>query len=104
MHLLFSAFAVTGAFLVPVYPWLFWPHVIAVVWSVGTLAFDWGCPLTPWEKQLTMRAGREAYSEGFLQHYILRTNHSPSDSRRVHIIMAIVLLLFNAGIYAVRYP
>ena len=102
IHLLFSAFAVTGAFVVPFFPYLLWPHLVAVAWSVGTLAFDWGCPLTPWEKRLTERAGRDAYAEGFLQHYIFRTQRSPADSRRMHIYMAIALLLFNAAIYTIR--
>ncbi len=103
IHFLFSVFAVGGAFIVPVFPHLLWPHLVAVVWSVGTLAFDWGCPLTPWEKRLTERAGRDAYAEGFLQHYIFRAQRSPADSRRMHVYMAIALLVFNVAVYAIRF-
>lgn len=98
--MLFSLFAAAGAFLVPSHPWVMWPHLIAVAWSVGTLALDWGCPLTPWEKQLTLRSGRDAYAEGFLQHYFLRAVSSGSNSRRDHVVTAVVLLLFNAAVYA----
>jgi Protein of Unknown function (DUF2784) len=98
-HLAYALFAAFGGLLVQRFPLIMWPHLAALVWAVGTLALDWGCPVTPWEKSLRERAGATSYEEGFVQHYILRTHYSRSGARRIHILLAIVLLLFNIFVY-----
>jgi hypothetical protein len=98
-HIAFSVFAVFGGLLVGVFPILLWPHLAAVFWAAGTLSFDWSCPLTPLEKRLRVQAGVPSYDTGFVQHYFLRTSHSPSETRRVHVLLALALLSFNFFLY-----
>jgi Protein of Unknown function (DUF2784). len=98
-HFAFSIFAVFGALLVRAFPFLLWVHLAAVLWAAGTLAFDWSCPLTPLEKELRARAGVSSYDSGFVQHYFLRTSHSPTEARRVHVLLSLALLTFNVFLY-----
>lgn len=99
VHAVYVAFVVFGGFLVLRWPALMWAHIAAVVWAFGTLAFDFGCPLTPWEKALWRRGGREPYPEGFLQHHILRSRFSAEHSRRNHTVLGILAVLLNLIIY-----
>src|SRR5437762_10066303 len=75
-HSAFVAFVVFGSLLVLRWPSLMWVHVAAVLWAAATLAFDLGCPLTPWEKTQWRLGGVEPYPEGFLQHHVLRARVS----------------------------
>ena len=99
VHLAFALFAAFGGFLVQRFPLLMWPQLAALVWCLGTLALDWGCPVTPWEKSLRERAGTPSYDEGFVKKYLLRTHYSRSGARRIHTLLAIALLLFNVLVY-----
>ncbi len=99
-HLAFSLFVVAGSLLVLRWPGLIWIHVAAIAWAVATMIFDLGCPLTPWEKQSWRRGGRVPYDEGFLQHHVLRWQFDPANSRRNHIILGVVVLAFNIGVYS----
>ena len=96
VHVAYVAFVLFGSFLV-----FRWPAM--VVWAFATLAFDLGCPLTPWEKTLLRRGGIEPYPEGFLQHHILRTSFAPEDSRRNHTIVGLVVLALNAAVYSAAF-
>lgn len=83
-------------------PVLLWTHIPALVWSIGTLSFDWGCPVTPLEKFLRERAGESSYEEGFVQHYVTRTTLSGGDARRLHVLLALALLVINVFAYRSR--
>ncbi|MBA3646436.1 MAG: DUF2784 domain-containing protein [Gemmatimonadaceae bacterium] len=98
-HGLFAVFAVFGGFLIARLPWVIWPHVAAVLWTLGTLALDWGCPLTPLEKSLRSRAGAPSFDVGFVQHYIMRTDYTRTAARRLHVLLAIVVFTFNIFVY-----
>ena len=99
VHIGYALFAALGGLLVLRYRWLLWPHLVALFWALGTLSLDWGCPLTPLEKSLRERAGVPSYEPGFVQHYFLRTNYSESAARRVHLLLALVILLVNVLVY-----
>jgi uncharacterized protein DUF2784 len=101
LHLLFVVFVVLGSLLVLRWPGLLWLHLLGVVWATATLAFDLGCPLTPWEKSFWRRGGREPYPEGFLQHHVLRTATSAEHSRRNHIAIGVGVLVLNVVVYLV---
>jgi hypothetical protein len=98
-HIAFALFAAFGGLLVAQYHPLIWLHLPALFWSLGTLALDWGCPVTPWEKSLRIKGGGASYDEGFVQHYFLRTHYSRSGARRIHTLLAVALLAFNALVY-----
>ncbi len=100
VHVAYVAFVLFGSFLVFRWPGMIYFHLAAVVWAFATLAFDLGCPLTPWEKHFLKRGGISPYPEGFLQHHILRTRFAPEDSRRNHTIVALVVLALNAAVYS----
>ncbi len=99
VHVGYVLFVVLGSLLVLRWPGLLWLHLFAVLWAAATLALDLGCPLTPWEKSLWQRGGREPYEDGFLQHHVLRTMASPEQSRRNHIALGIGVLALNVVVY-----
>jgi hypothetical protein len=99
LHIAYTLFVLAGSLLVLIWPRLIWVHLIAVAWAGLTLMFDFGCPLTPWEKRSWRMGGVEPYDEGFLQHHILKTRFDPAHSRRNHIILGAFAILLNAAIY-----
>ena len=103
VHTGYVVFVVLGSILVLLWPALLWVHVVAVAWAVLTMLFDFGCPLTPWEKRFWRMGGVEPYEEGFLQHHVLRTKFDPAHSRRNHIILGGVVLVLNVVVYAVVF-
>ena len=103
VHVAYVAFVLFGSFLVFRWPSMVYLHLAAVVWAFATLAFDLGCPLTPWEKALLRRGGVEPYPEGFLQHHILRTRFAPEHSRRNHVIVGLVVVALNAVVYSAAF-
>ncbi|HYN82427.1 MAG TPA: DUF2784 domain-containing protein [Gemmatimonadaceae bacterium] len=102
-HVAYVAFVLFGSLLVLRWPGMIYLHLAAVAWAFATLAFDLGCPLTPWEKASWRKAGVEPYPEGFLQHHILRTRFAPEVSRRNHAIAAFVVVALNAAVYSAAF-
>lgn len=103
MHVAFVVFVVLGSLLALRWPQLMWVHLFGVLWAAATLTFDLGCPLTPWEKALWRRGGREPYPEGFLQHHVLRSLASPEHSRRNHSVLGVGVLVLNVAVYLVVF-
>jgi hypothetical protein len=99
IHVAYVVWVVLGALAVLRLPQLIWIHLAAVVWAILTMAFDLGCPLTPWEKNAWIRGGRVPYDEGFLQHHVLRYRFDPSHSRRNHALLGLFVLVLNAVLY-----
>ena len=101
LHVGFVLFVVLGSLLVLRWPMLIWVHLLAVLWAAATMTMDLGCVLTPWEKALWLSGGREPYSEGFLQHHLLRARMTSERSRQVHIALGVGVLLLNVAVYFV---
>jgi len=99
-HSAYVAFVVFGSLLVLRWPALMWFHVAAVLWGAATLAFDLGCPLTPWEKTQWRLGGVEPYPEGFLQHHVLRTRFVAEHPRASHAVAGLLALLLNVVVYS----
>jgi hypothetical protein len=98
-HTSYALFVVFGSILVLFWPGLMWVHLAAVIWAGVTLLFDFGCPLTPWEKQAWSKGGVEPYDEGFLQHHLLRTRFKPANARRNHAVLGASVIVLNVIIY-----
>lgn len=99
VHVAYVLFVLLGSMLVLLWPALLWVHLLAVAWAGLTLIFDFGCPLTPWEKRFWRMGGVEPYEEGFLQHHVLRMRFDPASTRRNHAILGASAILLNAIIY-----
>jgi hypothetical protein len=100
VHIGYAAFVAVGAFLVMRWPSLVWWHLAAVIWGCGTTIMDLGCPVTPLEKRLWQMGGREPYETGFINKYILRSNASGTKSHTNHIILGLVLGIWNIALYS----
>ena len=101
MHFAFVLFAVLGGFLVLKWKRCAWIHVPAVVWATLIEFYGWVCPLTPLENWLHNRGGAMAYHSGFIEHYILPIVYPDVNllTRRVQIVLGLLLLGLNLGIY-----
>jgi hypothetical protein len=98
-HVGYVLFVLFGALLTLVWPRVIWLHLAAVAWAGGTMIGNLGCPVTDWEKHALRRAGREPYSEGFLQHHVLRRRFDEGSQRKAHIILGAVAIAINVAIY-----
>ena len=101
LHIAYVVFVLLGSLLVLISPRLMWVHLAAVTWAALTLILDLGCPLTPWEKRFWKLGGVEPYSEGFLQHHILRTRFEPSHERRNHALLGLFAVVLNVLVYTI---
>jgi hypothetical protein len=99
-HVAYVVFVLFGALLVLAWPPAIWIHLASVLWAAGTMLGNLGCPVTTWEKEALRRSGKDPYAEGFLQHHVLRRTFSPGNERRNHILLGILAIGLNVGIYA----
>ena len=99
-HIAYVVFVLFGALLVLVWPLAIWIHLASVLWAAGTMLGNLGCPVTTWEKEALRRSGQNPYAEGFLQHHVLRRTFTPGNERRNHILLGILAIGLNIGIYA----
>ena len=103
LHIGYVVFVTIGAFLARQYPGLIWLHLAAVGWGCGTTIMDLGCPVTPLEKRLWAMGGREPYDTGFINKYILRSNATGTKSHRTHIMLGVLLGLWNIALYLLLF-
>ena len=100
VHLLFVFFVVAGGLLLLRWPGLIWLHLPAVAWGVY-IEFSSGiCPLTPLENQLRLEAGHDAYSGGFVEHYLLPILYPENLTPGVQQVLGTLVFLVNLAIYA----
>lgn len=103
VHLLFVVFVVIGGLLLLRWPGLIWLHLPAVAWGVF-IEFSGGiCPLTPLENQLRLEAGQDAYSGGFVEHYLLPILYPENLTLDVQQVLGTLVILVNLAIYAWVY-
>jgi hypothetical protein len=100
VHVAYVVYVLFGALLIAKWPWMIWPHLAAVAWAGCTMLFDFGCPVTDWEKASLRRAGREPYPEGFLQHHVFRRTFSARRARLNHILLGVAAILLNVWLYS----
>ena len=95
----FVLFAVFGGLLVLRWKRCAWLHVPAVLWAALIEFAGWVCPLTPLENWLRERGGAIAYRSGFVEHYILPLLYPAVLTRRLQIVLGLIVLGINLGIY-----
>ncbi len=98
-HFAFVVFAVVGALLVLRWRWVVWLHLPAVVWAALIEFAGWICPLTPLENSLRELGGSAGYESGFVEHYILPVLYPGGLTREVQIVLGLLVLAVNIGIY-----
>lgn len=102
LHLLFIVWVMFGALVTRRRPFLRWLHLGSLVWGTLVEILPCTCPLTPAENWLRIRAGVGSYRGGFLLHY-LDVLVYPDVPPSLLVLCAVVVCLFNLGVYAVRF-
>jgi uncharacterized protein DUF2784 len=101
IHLAFIVFVVLGGLLALRWPVAAWFHLPAAVYGAAIEIGRWTCPLTPLENDLRRRAGRAAYSGGFIEHYVLPMLYPAPFPTWASWALAGVVLVANGAIYAI---
>ena len=103
LHLLFVVFVMAGGFLLPRWPKLAWLHLPAAAWGAW-IEFTGGvCPLTPLENQLRMVGGGNAYSGGFIEHYLLPILYPETLTLPIQQVLGGVVVVVNLVAYGMVY-
>jgi Protein of Unknown function (DUF2784) len=100
LHAAFVAFAVAGGLLVVRWPAVAWAHLPAVMWAAWVELAGWACPLTPLENYLRHEAGEVAYTESFVEHYLLPILYPSALTRPHQWLLGGLVLGINAAVYA----
>lgn len=99
LHLAFILFVVLGGLLALRWRRVALLHVPCAVWGLLIELYGWICPLTPLENSLRARAGEAGYRGGFIEHYLLPVIYPGGLTREVQLVLAVVVVAVNAGIY-----
>ena len=99
LHFLFVLFVVLGGLLVLRWPRVAWLHLPAAIWGAAIELAGGICPLTPLENSLRRQAGGTGYSGGFIEHYILPILYPSALTRDIQLILGLLVLAVNLGIY-----
>ncbi len=100
LHAGFVAFVILGALLVLRWPRVAWIHVPAVLWGAGIEFLGGICPLTPLENHWRRLAGGDGYAGGFVEHYVVPILYPDGLTRRVQVVLGVLVLMVNVAVYA----
>jgi hypothetical protein len=98
-HLAFVFFVVLGGVLVLKWRSLAWIHVPAFLWGALIELAGWICPLTPLENWLREKGGGLVCQTGFIEHYLLPLLYPATLSRSSQILLGLLVLSVNLGLY-----
>ena len=101
VHFFFVVFVILGGLLALRWRRVAWVHVPVALYGATIEFLGFICPLTPLEIWLRKRGGEAGYEGGFIEHYILAALYPTGLTREIQIGLGILVLLLNAGIYAV---
>lgn len=99
LHLGFIGFALFGALLVARWRWLVLVHLPATAWAVFIELSGRSCPLTAIENHFLVKAGRNGYSEGFIERYLLPIIYPAGLTPTVQWALAAVVIALNVALY-----
>jgi len=103
VHLLFIAFALGGAALVLLRPWVAFVHLPAAAWAAYVEFSATICPLTPLENTLRARAGATGYAGGFVEHYLIPVIYPAGLTPRVQLVLGAIVVAVNGALYALAW-
>jgi len=99
LHFCFVLFVVLGGFLVLRRFRYIWLHLPAAVWGALIEFQGWICPLTHLENRWRRDAGESGYEGGFVEHYLLPVLYPDGLTRRVQIVLGLLVIAINVAIY-----
>ena len=99
VHFLFVLFSLLGALLVIRWRKMMWLHLPAALWAAGIEFSGNICPLTPLENWLRIRGGGAGYAGDFIGHYLMRLLYPSGLTRDVQILLGVIVVGINIGIY-----
>jgi len=102
-HFLFILFIVLGGLLALYRKWTAWIHLPAAVWGVLIELCGWYCPLTPLESEFRLAAHQQGFEGGFVQHYLLPLIYPGALTRRIQVVLGLLVLAMNLTVYAVVF-
>ncbi len=101
IHFSYILFVIAGGLLALRWRWIVLLHLPAAVWGVLIEVAEWPCPLTKYENLALERAGEPAYGGGFIAHYLFRVIYPHGLTRRMEIVLALVVIVVNAIVYTI---
>ena len=99
VHFAFIIFVVFGALLFFVSTKIIYVHVPALIWGIYIELTHSVCPLTYLENWFLQKANLSAYSEGFIQNYLVSIVYPTNLTKDLQIYFAIALIVINTVIY-----
>ncbi len=102
LHLAFILWVLFGWLLTATRRWLRVLHIVSVVYGAFIMTSDYPCPLTLLENFFLRRAGRPAYDEFFLIHYLEAAVY-PDIPPVLLSASAAAVCAAILGVYALRY-
>ena len=99
VHFAFIIFVVLGALLFFVSTKIIYVHVPALIWGIYIELTHSACPLTYLENWFLQKANLSAYSEGFIQNYLVSIVYPTNLTKDLQIYFVIVLIIINMIIY-----
>ena len=105
-HFAFVLFVLFGGLLALRWRRVLWAHVPAVLWVIILEFNSLICPLTPLEQRLNEWGGADAYSGGFVDHYIWPVLYPEDllaryeiDFRTFQIVLGSFVVVLNVAVY-----
>jgi hypothetical protein len=99
IHLAFILFVLLGALLLLRWPKVMWVHLPAAIWGVAIEFAGLFCPLTRVENWLLRKAGESGYDGGFMAHYIFALIYPAGLTRGMEVVLGVIVLALNVGLY-----
>ena len=99
VHFTFVFFVVFGALLFLVATKIIFIHIPALIWGSYIELTNSICPLTYLENWFLHKANLTAYSEGFIQNYLMPIVYPTNLTKDLQIYLGIALIVVNMIIY-----
>jgi hypothetical protein len=102
VHFAFVVFVVIGGVFALRWPRILWLHVPAVLYSIWIIAFSITCPLTPIERDLRERGGRDRYEESFIERYVEGVLYPGGMLVQAQVVAAVIVVASWVGVALTR--